>query len=451
MRSAIICVAVMAHAKDSMDSLVDKLVERAFDRWSLHNEDLESTTLQKGTGTATPGRVIQMDPSHTQVVPSARSTRMPFGQWQRIPSQAVIAKSSIPKVQPFQRHGHHTAKAVAERVPDVLQEKNPVIAQLALSDQTKAALAKAFASLQVHYDDIEAFEQATSQAFRAALSSTELAAYQSIFSADGPASLHVTNLPVTGAGNSLIPTPNDLMDAMKPVRKDDLTSEACLVGTAGVLGASCFTYSKFYGEDMVRNFPRKQGSELGWHRDGVTAPPFRPPTQFFRDETLVPELVIIFCLRGNAQARTMIVDFAALVEASDKHDIALLRAQPLVFHDTSYNKTMEPFHVVKGTDKMPVVELRPIERFEVRGDKEVISAYRRIYDLAERMHSNVALSAGEMLIVNNKRCSHARTPYTAKADAKSDRWLQNVYASRRAELWDKQGQSYVQWPERHVP
>merc|ERR1712048_77238 len=164
-------------------------------------------------------------------------------------------------------------------------ERAPVIAQLDLSERTKAALAGSLASLPVrHYDDIDAFEQASAQALRTTLSAAETAGMQSIFSSDGPAVIHVTNLPVAAEGSTLIETPNVLMEEMKPVHKEDATSEALLVGTAAMVGASTFTYRGFYGDDFVRNFPRKQGAELGWHRDGVTAPPFRPPTQFFRDE-----------------------------------------------------------------------------------------------------------------------------------------------------------------------
>uniref|UniRef100_A0A7S2DAN8 TauD/TfdA-like domain-containing protein n=1 Tax=Haptolina brevifila TaxID=156173 RepID=A0A7S2DAN8_9EUKA len=284
-----------------------------------------------------------------------------------------------------------------------------------------------------------------------ALTFDEKAELAKVFDADGPACVHVINLPVVASGGELPPTPNELMEAMQPIHKDDATSEACLVGAAALVGARCFTFRGFYGDDMVRNFPRKQGAELGWHRDGVTAPPFNPPTQFFRPELLVPELVVIFCLRGNSEAETMIVDFYDLVNACDPADVALLRSQPLTFFDCMLDKTLEPTHVIKGVKDAPLVELRPIERFEPRGKAEVVAAFKRTYDIAMAIHDRLTLSAGELLIVNNKRCSHARSPYAPKSEAISDRWLQNVYASRRAVLWENEEQSYVQWPSRYVP
>lgn len=448
-------------AQDFTDAFIDKLVNRALNHWSYNHQDVEDTTLNKASTDRLGSEMnLALAPSAArsqpmvrgQALASTRATKA-FGQFPHTSRSTVPAGSSIPTARSLQRQKHQTVHAlpVAE-LEKPTQEQTPQIARLDLSDKTKSALAKSFASLPVKYHkDIEGFEQVTSKAFQAALSSEEVAAIQSIFSESGPASIHITNLPVSAEGKVLISTPNDLMEVMKPVHKEDATSEANLVGAAGLLGASVFTYSNFYGDDFVRNFPRKQGTDLGWHRDGVTAPPFRPPTQFFRDEPLIPELVVIFCLRGNKQAYTRVVDFARLVAATDKKDVELLRTKPLVFHDTLYNNTMEPMYVVKGPEKEPVVELRPVERFEVRGDANVIAAYRRIYDKAETLFSSVCLSSGEMLIVNNKRCSHARSPYTAKDNSASDRWLQNVYASRRAELWDKHEQSYVTWPERRVP
>lgn len=479
---AIVLLAVFAQANDkevpgrptagmpnSTDRWTDRLIEdELLDRalmmtTSFRRADVESTMLEKGPGRlALPGAQLDAAVLRRPFGPvPAKVLRAPgplrtehwhaFGAVPAHSAGAASAAASGSMSSPLLGRGPHAVRSVL-LVPEVKKESKPVIAQLDLSERTKSALAESLSSVPVHYyDDIAAFEQASSHALRAALSSEELTAIESIFAPDGPACVHVTNVPTSAAGQSLMPTPNELMEEMKPVHKADTTSEAALVGTAALVGASTFTYRKFYGDDFVRNFPRKRGTELGWHRDGVTAPPFNPPTQFFRDETLVPELVIIFCLRGNAQAATKVVDFARLVAASDEDDIALLRAKPLVFYDTMYGKTLEPVHVVQGSDAAPVVELRPMERFEARGDENVIEAYQRIYDLAEQTYSDVVLDAGEMLIVNNKRCSHARSPYAAKAEGASDRWLQNVYASRRAELWGKQGQSYVSWPERYVP
>ena len=186
-----------------------------------------------------------------------------------------------------------------------LRSQPSVISRLTLSKASKARLAEAVSSISVrHSDDIDAFEAACFQVMQEALTEKEAAKIAEIFAEGGPACIHVRHLPVVAASSSgLPPTPNELMESMQPVSKLDSASEACLIGTAALVGAKTFTYRNFYGCDFVRNFPRKQGAELGWHRDGVTAPPFRPPTQFFRDEALVPELVIIFCLRGNAQVR----------------------------------------------------------------------------------------------------------------------------------------------------
>ena len=319
------------------------------------------------------------------------------------------------------------------------------ISRLTLSDASKTRLATAVAAIPLRLehdeDSLAAFEVAALHALQQALSEGEQTELESIFSAGGPACVHVTNLPVVAAKNILPPTPLQLMAEMKHVSTGDAASEAILGGTAALVGASCFTYA---GVDFVRNFPQKQGSPLGWHRDGVTSPPFR-------DEALIPELVLIFCLRGNEQAQTKVLDFLSLVAACDQADIALLREQPIEFHHHQSGKTLEPFLTIKGDTTAPLVELRPKERFEARGDEAAVSAFLRVYAVAELMHERLTLRAGEMLLVNNKRCCHGRTAFTPSEEAPADRWLQNLYASRRDALWDKKGQSHVRWPSRVVP
>ena len=59
--------------------------------------------------------------------------------------------------------------------------------------------------------------------------------------------------------------------------------------------------------------------------------------------------------------------------------------------------------VVKGKSDAPLVELRPLERFEPRGDEEAVQAFHRVYRIAEQMHQKVTLREGELLLVNNKR------------------------------------------------
>jgi len=162
-------------------------------------------------------------------------------------------------------------------------------------------------------------------------------------------------------------------------------------------------------------------------------------------------LCVLRAQRGNAQAQTMVVDFTTLVEECDAADVARLRTHPLSFFDRQFGGTLEPTLIVKGPEESPLVELRPIERFEPRGDEQTIEAFERVYDVAQRVHERVCLSAGELLIVNNKRCSHARSPYTPKSEAVVDRWLQNVYASRSSALWENEAQSHVSWPARFVP
>jgi len=59
---------------------------------------------------------------------------------------------------------------------------------------------------------------------------------------------------------------------------------------------------------------------------------------------------------------------------------------------------------------------------------EAIDELRRAV-AREDLHCKVRLAAGDLLIVNNRTCAHARSRFQAAFDG-TDRWLQRVYVRR---------------------
>jgi hypothetical protein len=56
--------------------------------------------------------------------------------------------------------------------------------------------------------------------------------------------------------------------------------------------------------------------------------------------------------------------------------------------------------------------------------------YRRWAAFAPIRHSSgVRLGPGDLLVIDNKRCAHARSSYAARFDG-HDRWLQRAYVRR---------------------
>jgi L-asparagine oxygenase len=59
---------------------------------------------------------------------------------------------------------------------------------------------------------------------------------------------------------------------------------------------------------------------------------------------------------------------------------------------------------------------------------EAIDALRQVVSRVD-LHRSFRLGAGDLLVVDNRKCAHARSRFEARFDG-SDRWLQRVYVRR---------------------
>jgi serine/threonine protein kinase len=66
---------------------------------------------------------------------------------------------------------------------------------------------------------------------------------------------------------------------------------------------------------------------------------------------------------------------------------------------------------------------------------DALDELRRVVS-APDTHRSVRLGAGDLLVVNNRKCAHARSRFAAKFDG-TDRWLQRVYVRRSLEGLDR--------------
>jgi L-asparagine oxygenase len=64
-----------------------------------------------------------------------------------------------------------------------------------------------------------------------------------------------------------------------------------------------------------------------------------------------------------------------------------------------------------------------------RLDPEARRAYHELAELIEGGRRDVVLEPGDVLVIDNQRCTHARAPFTARYDG-TDRWLRRIYVTR---------------------
>jgi L-asparagine oxygenase len=258
-----------------------------------------------------------------------------------------------------------------------------------------------------------------------------------------PAALLVTGVPLD---RDLPATP---LDASQAPYKTGTVSERALLLFAILLGEPVAYHAEKNGvvvQDVFptmdqRDTPSNESSAvpLGFHTELVFSPtvPDRP------FHVAAPDFVLLLGLRGA-------IDQSAATLFIESKDICARLSERQVQHLRSPNyRLVAPYSFTKGTEgdrplSPPVPLLRgPAEAPALGFDSacgvtaeslEARDALRALLEACtdETIQQQVHLGPGDLLILDNKRCAHARTAFSARFDG-HDRWLQRAYVRR--EIW----------------
>jgi L-asparagine oxygenase len=195
---------------------------------------------------------------------------------------------------------------------------------------------------------------------------------------------------------------------------------------------------------------RRLGQPMGYAAEsGGTLTPFIVPTTTDRDHQIStssevdllfhtegsyafhrPRYLVLLCLRGDPAAATTLAPVASITALLDADTRAVL-AQP------RFRIAVDEMYVPPGDDPMtpPLAALsddpvHPRLVFDadlmVGIDDEACSALARLSDAAAASRIDVALAAGDALVIDNHIAAHGRSRYSPRFDG-SDRWLQRCF------------------------
>jgi L-asparagine oxygenase len=212
-----------------------------------------------------------------------------------------------------------------------------------------------------------------------------------------------------------------------PTGKDH-ASELTLLAVARSLGEPV-GYVQEHGGGLVQDIVPDRAHEgrqlstsssvtLEWHTETA----FHPHK---------PRYLVLLCLRGDPDARTMLCSIAHVLPHLDAATIAILREPRFrtrpdaSFLDDGTAGELGPLMaVVTGTDAQ--LTFTYDEDLMVGTGDDAQTALERL-GRAVRAHARaVVLDAGDLLVIDNHRVVHARSPFHARFDG-SDRWLQRTF------------------------
>jgi L-asparagine oxygenase len=223
-----------------------------------------------------------------------------------------------------------------------------------------------------------------------------------------------------------------------PVSGPAQTAALLLAGVMTLFGEP-FTYSSLYKGRLVQNlvpvpnmeFTQTSQSSTGmldWHvEDG------------FREDRC--DYAGLLCLRGDPAGGSQYAQAKDLQMSPDL--FATLR-------ETRFHVKPDPAHVVPeglrrriavltGPESAPEIiydthHIGPIDD----ADTAAATALRELHVALDQVHLSHVMSRGDLLIFDNKRVVHARTPFAARFDG-TDRWLMRVMVCGSAVTYRRWG------------
>ena len=210
----------------------------------------------------------------------------------------------------------------------------------------------------------------------------------------------------------------------------DTVSERSLLAVATLLGEPV-GYKPELGGRLIQNLvPTRANQDRQTSTSSAVPLLFHTETAF---HPYRPAYLALLCLRGDPSADTTL---------SSIHEVwphLSLRTRDVLFEPRFRTAIDESF--LNGRDNalgapMPVLRDRtnPTMVFDedlmVGTDAEASAALAELGAATSACHARLNLSAGDLLIIDNARAVHGRSPYTPRFDG-SDRWLQRTFVIER--------------------
>jgi len=235
--------------------------------------------------------------------------------------------------------------------------------------------------------------------------------------------LLLENLPI----GDIPPTPVSRED----IRKPDDSSERLLLQATALLGEP-IGYTQESDGCIVNNFfPQQALSRAATSDSFDTELDLHTENAF---HAVLPDHLVLLCLRQDpaAEAVTYIASFERILQRLTFEEQAFFLTEPYNFLSdygpTSKNQRIDINRhqtVLYGDPDAPFFRFDPhfMQAFSNRA-QQLLDKLRSIaWDVVEP----VRLNRGDLLIIDNRRTAHARSPFSARFDG-SDRWIQRAFA-----------------------
>ena len=213
--------------------------------------------------------------------------------------------------------------------------------------------------------------------------------------------------------------------------KADNQSERLLLQATILLGEPVGYIQESNGAIVNNFFPQQAWSDTPCSDSFDTELELHTENAF---HAVQPDYLVLLCLRADpaAEAVTYISPVDAILERLNHEEIAFFFNEPYNFL-SDYSPTQKNCRIDIGKHQ-PVLygdPDKPYFRFDPQfmeaASPEAQARLERLRGIAWETTEPIRLAQGDLLIIDNRRTAHARSPFTANFDG-NDRWIQRAFA-----------------------
>ncbi|AGA84937.1 TauD/TfdA family dioxygenase [Stutzerimonas stutzeri] len=213
--------------------------------------------------------------------------------------------------------------------------------------------------------------------------------------------------------------------------KPDDSSERLLLQATALLGEP-IGYVQESDGCIVNNFFPQQA-----HSRAATSDSFDTELDLHTENAfhaVLPDYLVLLCLRQDpdAEAVTYIASSERILERLTFEERAFFLTEPYNFLSdygpTSKNQRIDINRhqtILYGDPDAPFFRFDP--QFMLAFSSRAQQLMDKLRAIAWEVVEPVRLNCGDMLIIDNRRSAHARSPFSARFDG-SDRWIQRAFA-----------------------
>ncbi len=235
--------------------------------------------------------------------------------------------------------------------------------------------------------------------------------------------LHLKNLPI---GN--IPATPTSRDALT---KPDDASEKCLLQATSLLGQAIGYPQESNGAIINNFFPHQAQSKAASSDSYDTELDLHTENAF---HAIQPDYLLLLCLRQDplGEAITYVTSIDAMLEFLSRDDVAYFLNEKYNFL-SDYSATEKNCRldigkhqtILYGDPDTPFFRFDP--QFMIAQSTQAQAQLQHLNNIAWEVKQPVKLNTGDLLIIDNRKTAHARSPFTALLDGR-DRWIQRTFA-----------------------